>query len=175
MGSAPKWRFVDRSGSPFSLRYHQAMDSLSRTLWRSYSYVRDEADRDNAMQETLCRAAIYEQKYGEVGNLSSLIRWIFPQVVSSMFVRKPYYARREESRDVGELETLRSTLWESSSLENRVYAQELLCSLGQRERHIVSLLVLGHKPDEIAAALDVSAENVYQILHRARKYLKQTR
>ncbi len=175
MGSVPKLRFVDRSGSPFSPRYHKVMHNLSRILWQGYPYVRDEADRDNAMQETLCRAATHEQRYGEVDNLPSLIRRIFPRVVSSMFVRKPYYARHEENREVGDLEVLGLALRDCSSLEDRVYVQELLYSLNQRERHIVSLLVLGHKPDEIAAVLGVSTENVYQIIHRARKELKRTR
>ena len=174
MGSYLKLRFVDRSGSPFSPRYHQAVQNLSRALWRNYPFVQDGADQDSAIEETLRRAAAYEERHGEVEHLPSLIRRIFPQVVSSMFVRKSYYARHEENREARDLESVSTTFGSQHSSEDRVYIQQLLCSLDQKQRHIMSLLTLGHKPDEIASSLGISAESVYQIIHRVRKGLKRT-
>lgn len=168
-----KLRFVDRSGSPLSPRYHKAMQHLSRVLWRNYPFVVDEADRDNALEETLRRAATHEQRHGEVNNLPALLRHIFPQVASSMFLRKPYYARHEDNRAMDDLEALNTTQRDRTSSEDRVYALELLHSLTQRERHIIRLLAQGHKANEIAGDLGLSVDSVYQILHRVRKGLKR--
>ena len=173
MGDTFKLRFVDRSGSPLAPRYHKAVQHLSRVLWRNYPFVLDEADRDNALEETLRRAAAHEERHGEVNNLLALIRRIFPQVASSMFLRKPYYARHEYNRTVSDLEALNTTQRGRASSEDRVYAQELLQSLTPRERHVVRLLVQGHKAHEIAGDLGLSVESVYQILHRVRKGLKR--
>jgi DNA-directed RNA polymerase specialized sigma24 family protein len=175
MDTAPKWRFVDRTtGSPFSLRYHQAIHNLSRALWQSYSYVRDEADRDNAEEETLRRVAGYEQEHGEAENLPALIRRIFPRVASSMFVRKPHPARHEESKERQNLEALGFALQHNSEfLDRHIYARELIRGLDKREHDVVTLWSQSFTAKEIARKVGMTEDNVHQIIHRIKEHLKK--
>jgi len=184
VGSASKWRFVDRSGSPFSLRYHQAIHTVSRALWQNYSFVRDEAERNNAEEETLCRVAGYEQEHGAAENLPALIKRIFPCVASTMFVRTPHPGRYEENKEWQDLEALGFALQRSSeSPDSGVCARELndrlkkllelISKLNERERDIVLLYVRRFKGKQIARKVGTTEDNVYQIIHRFKERLKQ--
>jgi DNA-binding NarL/FixJ family response regulator len=169
MGSAPKLRFVDRSGIPFSPRYHTAMNRLSRTLWQRYPSIRDEAEQDNAMEETLRRVAQYEQRYGTAENLPALIRRFFSCVASTMFVRKPHPVRYEESRQSTDLDALNVAPQHSSEFEQSL---TYFRGLSKRERDILSLKEQGFKAKEIADKAGITEANVNQIVHRIRERLK---
>ena len=172
MGSVPKLRFVDRTGTPLSPRYHAAMDRLSRSLWLRYPFIRDEAERDNAIEETLRRVASHEQRHGEIRHLPLLLQRIFPQVISSMFMRRHHHSLNEQSVKPQDLDSLAVALSHySPSQESDVYRRELrdmVKQLDKRDRNVLTLYVRSWTAKQIARELGLTEANVYQIIHRLR-------
>jgi RNA polymerase sigma factor (sigma-70 family) len=173
MRTQGKLQLVDKTGNIIAARYTTALDKLQPELWRRYPQVRDESDRDNVMEETLCRVIAFEKRNGPAYDLMGLVRHSFHWVVRSL-LRRSYYRLRVESMDKARGEM--GPLSQSSDLVRRVSMQECLAQLSEREREVVLLMARGFKADQIGAKLGITAANVYQVAYRARaKLLAVTR
>jgi RNA polymerase sigma factor (sigma-70 family) len=172
MRQSEKLYLVDRKGTEVGERYKFAVERLGEYVMRRYPELRDPVDRANTIEEAVCRATDYEANHGEAGNLGSLLRRIFDQVVSSKY-RNGYHGLYEEPLEEAGFEA-KAAHWDvAETIDRHVLVKELFENLDPRSREALLLDLEDFTAGEIAAKMGVAKENVYQIVSRARAKLRK--
>src|ERR1700760_3642572 len=134
MSSQGKLHLTDRSGNPICRRYIDAFVKIRSKLWRRYPQIRDEADQDDVMEDTLRKVIDFEQKFGMAGNLLALIEKSFHWAAGSL-LRMNHY--RLDPNSMTELSDAVQPTKQIFGLEERLAVQECLALLSDREREVI--------------------------------------
>ena len=148
------------------------IDSI--TAFEAYLYntarkvLRDDCDIRDAIQATYVKAI---EKLDTLQDETKLRSWLGMTCHNAAIDMVRKHAKGIDS--LGDYQPGRD---DNDSLEMNELCETIETALAgfcQRDRDVYGLLVSGHKPREIAAKLDITANNVSVIVHRLRKAIAQ--
>lgn len=153
--------------------FREVIDIHQGAIYRlSCSYVRDDADRQDVLQEILIHIWHGMDGYNESAKLST---WVYRITINTCltWLRKEKRRNRMLKKAALEQQTFSTLGWQKAQARREDLDQlyGAISGLEEMDRLLVALYLEGMKSEEVASILGIAAGNCRTKLHRIKKQM----